>query len=355
MPAGSKPVLAGLVAQELAELLKAYPAFRARQIHKWICSGAGSFEDMSNLPLALRHELAQQYNLFSSAPLSQIQDKDGTVKLGIALQDSAVIEAVILRDDEGRNTACLSTQAGCPAGCVFCKTGSLGFKRNLTSAEIAGQFLHLKKIEPEISHIVIMGMGEPLLNLEELRKALYFFMETGGLNISKRRITLSTCGIEKSILDFAEHGPDIRLALSLTTARRELRERLMPISRAHPLPQIREALLEYQLIRQRRITLEMVLLGGINTSTADADAAADFVKGGSTGGNGSGKKLKAVINLIPWNPVQGIAFEGQPLRPPSHPEIAAFTTALEQHGLNVTRRFRKGAGISGACGQLGVV
>ena len=333
--------------EDLAELLKAYPSFRSRQIHKWICGGAGTFDEMSNLPLSLRNELVENYSLFSGEASLQLRDADGTVKLGITLEDGAVIEAVILSDGEGRKTACLSTQAGCAARCIFCKTGTLGFKRNLSAAEIAGQFLHLKRMEPEISHIVIMGMGEPLLNLGELRKALSFFMESGGLSVSKRRITLSTCGIEKGLLDFAEHGPDIRLALSLTTAKEELRNRLMPISRENPLHRIKEALLAYQQKRGRRITLEMVLLGGINTGTSDAQALAGFVRDGG--------ELDAVINLIPWNPVEGLEFDGQPLRPPSQRETAAFTAALESRALTVTRRFRKGSGISGACGQLGQV
>ena len=339
-----KPVLAGLLKEELAELLKAYPAFRARQIHKWICCGAGTFDEMSNLPFSLRQELAESYRLFSGTISSQLRDADGTVKLGISLEDGAVIEAVILSDGEGRKTACLSTQAGCPAACIFCKTGTLGFKRNLSAAEIAGQFLFLRRVDPEISHIVIMGMGEPLFNMAELRKALLFFMESGGLNISKRRITISTCGIIKGLLDFADQGPDIRLAISLTSARQELRQQLMPISRENPLPQVREALFAYQEKRKRRITLEMVLLGGINTGACDAQAAAAFCAG-----------LDAVVNLIPWNPVAGLTFEGKPLRPPTQRETTDFTAALESLGLNVTRRFKKGEGISGACGQLGVV
>ncbi|MCL2373934.1 MAG: 23S rRNA (adenine(2503)-C(2))-methyltransferase RlmN [Treponema sp.] len=342
-----KPALAGLPAEELARLLKAYPPFRSRQIHQWICGGAAAFDEMINLPAALRKDLAEQYDLIPGAASSRREDADGTAKLGITFADGAAVEAVILSDGEGRKTACLSTQAGCPAGCVFCKTGSLGFKRNLSAAEIAGQFLHLRKMAPGISHIVIMGMGEPLLNLEELRSALGFFMENGGLNISKRRITISSCGIEKGILDLAEYGPDARFALSLTTARQELRQRLMPISRENPLPKIRDALVKYQKTRKQRITLEMVLLGGINSSARDAEAAAEFVR--------SGAGLDAVINLIPWNPVAGLEFEGRALRAPTPRETADFTAALENRGLKVTRRFRKGSSICGACGQLGAL
>ena len=291
----SKPVLAGRVPEELAELLRPYPNFRTKQIYKWICQAAAGFDEMSNLPLSLRKELEEKFTLLSGTPSSELLDTDGTVKLGISYEDGVVIEGVILKDGKERKTACLSTQAGCPLGCVFCKTGKLKFARNLTAAEICGQFLHLKKREQDISHIVIMGMGEPLLNLEELRKAIVFFTDTNGLNISKRRITVSTSGIEKGILELANNGPDLRLALSLTSAREKLREALMPVTRENPLPCIKNALLHYQEKRKRRITLEMVLLGGINTGAQDVIAAADFAKG-----------LDLVVNLIPWNPVDDI-------------------------------------------------
>ena len=340
----SKPVLAGISFMELSRLLSSYPSFRAKQVYSWICTGASSFNDMSNLPLTLRKELEDKFSLFPCALFSTLTDPDGTVKLGLDLEDGARIEAVILSDGEGRKTACLSTQAGCPSGCVFCKTGTLGFRRNLSAAEIAGQFLQLKIKEPEISHIVIMGMGEPLLNLENLRAAIDFIMDPAGLNISKRRITLSTCGIEKGIIDLCDNGPDIRLALSLTAAREELRKRLMPITQGNPLPLVKKALIQYQKKMKKRITLEMVLLSGINMEMHDAQALAEFAKG-----------LDVVINLIPWNSVDGLEFEGKPLCPPSANEIAVFTAALESLDLKITRRFAKGQSVSGACGQLGVV
>jgi 23S rRNA (adenine2503-C2)-methyltransferase len=187
-----------------------------------------------------------------------------------------------------------------------------------------------------------MGMGEPLLNLEELGKALVFFTEPEGLNISKRRITVSTSGIEKGILDLRGAFPGIRLALSLTTASRDLRERLMPITRQNPLPRIKEALLLYQKEKKLRITLEIVLIGGVNTDLSGARETAEFASG-----------LDTVINLIPWNPVDGLEFEGRPLQAPTIRETADFCAALESHGLKVTRRIGKGLGISGACGQLG--
>ena len=339
-----KPVLAGLSLEGLAELLGSYPSFRSRQIYHWICRGASSFDEMSDLPMALRRDLAENYRVFSGTVVSEQRDRDKTIKLGISLDDSAVIEAVILRDGGNRKTACLSTQAGCPMGCVFCKTGMLGFRRNLLYHEIAEQFLRLRQIDTGISHLVIMGMGEPLLNLGELRKALDYFMDSRGLNISKRRLTLSTCGIEKGILDLAEQGPDIRLALSLTSARQALREKLMPAGRENTLPRLKDALLLYQKKADRRITLEIVLLGGINTGPDEAAAIAEFAQG-----------LRTVVNLIPWNPVEKKEFEGQPLRPPTRNETAEFAAALEKHGLKVTLRTGKGMGISAACGQLGVV
>ena len=345
----NKPILSGLTIAEIGEALSTYPPYRARQIYKWIISGASSFDEMSSLPLQLRNELTENFRLSPGSVGSELSDKDGTVKLGINLEDGFAVEAVLLDDGKGRKTACLSTQAGCPMGCVFCKTGSLGFGRNLSAGEISSQFLKLREREKGISHIVIMGMGEPLLNLGELRKALNFLTEKDGLNISKRRITLSTCGLAEGIIDLADNGPDIRLALSLTAAREELRRKLMPVSRENPLPLVREALLYYQKKTGRRITLEVVLLGGVNSSDADAGAIAAFNRG-----------IESVINLIPWNPAEDssgirLEFEGKPLSSPAPREIADFTAALKNRGLKVTQRTGKGGAIRGACGQLGSV
>ena len=338
----NKTVLAGLLPEELSVLLNSYPLFRCRQLYQWILSGASAFDDMSSLPVQMRKELEENFQLYSCSTSSELKDQDGTVKLGINLEDGAVIEGVILSDEENNKTACISTQAGCPMGCVFCKTGMLGFKRNLLAAEISAQFLLLLQKEPKISNIVIMGMGEPLLNLDALRKSLNFFMHSGGLSISRRRITLSTCGIEKGIIDLADNGPDIRLALSLTTARQELRERLMPVTRNNPLSKIRDALLHYQKKTRQRLTLEMVLLEGINTSPAEAGAVAEFTRG-----------LDAIINLIPWNSVPGLNLDGRALKSPPSMETSAFADALKYRGLRVTQRYEKGRGIQAACGQLG--
>ncbi|MDR3342085.1 MAG: 23S rRNA (adenine(2503)-C(2))-methyltransferase RlmN [Treponema sp.] len=328
--------------EALQETLKPLPAYRARQVFKWLAGGVRSFDAMTNLSRALREALDARFSCYSSVISAQFPDPDGTVKLQITLQDDKRIEAVILADALQRRTACLSTQVGCPMGCVFCKTGTLGWSRNLDSAEMVEQLFHLRSIQPDIANIVIMGMGEPLMNLSELRTALGVFTDPEGLGFSKRRITLSTSGIAKGIRDLADNGPDIRLALSLTTADTRLRERLMPVTLTNPLPVVKEALRYYQHRRRRRITLEAVLLGGINTRDEDVDALVDFVKG-----------LDAVINLISWNPVEGMTFEGRPLRQPSQGEVAGFMARLEKKQIKVTQRLRKGRSIAGACGQLG--
>ncbi|MDR2259066.1 MAG: 23S rRNA (adenine(2503)-C(2))-methyltransferase RlmN [Treponema sp.] len=348
-----KPALSGLPLDELIELIKPLPAFRARQIFRWIAGGAFAFEQMTNLPRPLREELEGRFRVYSSAVTARLEDPDGTVKLQIRLWDGARIEAVLLsdggdgpsrREDGARKTACLSTQAGCPAGCVFCKTGTLGFLRNLDSAEITEQFLFLRGLVPGISNIVIMGMGEPLLNLGELRRGLSVLTDSQGLGLSPRRVTLSSSGITTGIRDLADRGPGIRLALSLTTADENLRQRLMPIGRANPLPELKEALRYYQRQGGGRITLEAVLLSGLNTRREDAAALITFAEG-----------LDAVVNLIPWNPVDGMEFEGKPLKEPTPKETGNFIRLLERGGLNVTRRFRRGRSIGGACGQLGVL
>jgi 23S rRNA (adenine2503-C2)-methyltransferase len=344
----------GMPLEELANMLSPLPKFRAVQIFKWIAQGISSFNEMDNLPLELRKELAERYTLRPKASVEDRRGADGTVKLALRFADGARIEAVLLADSSERRTACLSTQVGCPAGCVFCKTGA-GFTRNLNSAEIVEQFFLLKSIAAEGSHtmdagqgakhpvsnIVIMGMGEPLMNLAELRRALSVITCRDGLHFSRQRITVSTCGIAEGIADIAKNGPGVRIALSLTTADERLRRRLMPLTASHPLSKVKKALMAFQASGGGRVTLEAVLLGGINTRAEDAASIAQFARG-----------LDAAVNLIPWNPVKGLDFEGKALQEPSAAEIKAFTQRLKTLGLNVTRRYRRGREVAGACGQL---
>lgn len=348
------PALSGMTLSQITEALCGLPSYRAKQIFSWIARGARSFDEMSNLPHELRKKLAENYAIRKSRVSKTLKDKDGTVKLRLELADGEAIETVLLnaatdssgKIEKNRYTACLSTQAGCPVGCVFCKTGSLGFKRNLEVSEITEQFLHLSdtvnKEGQKISNIVIMGMGEPLLNLNALRLSLEILCNSCGARLSKRKITVSTSGMCSGILEMALHGPEAELALSLTSAREALRNRLMPGTQNDPLAEIKRALRVYREKQGRRITVEMVLLKGINTGEEEAAALTAFVK-----------DIGALVNLIPWNPVEGLSFEGKALQTPEEAEIEQFRSMLEQRGITVTRRYRRGRGISGACGQLG--
>ena len=343
--------LIGLTLPEI-ERLASLPRFRAGQIYRWIIGGQGDFDKMTDIPISLRDELKSRFRVFSGS-VDQVFEDSGTKKIVIALNDGLKIEAVLLNDGKNRLTACLSTQAGCPVGCVFCKTGSLGFKRDLVCAEIVEQFIYLRaqalgesgaenKEKHIIGNIVVMGMGEPLLNLQQLRKAIAVFTDKQGMNLSARRITVSTCGICPALFDIAENGPYARLALSLVTADENLRRRLMPLAETNPLLKVKEALILFQRNGGGRVTLEAPLLGGVNTRDEDAKSAAEFAKG-----------LDAVVNIIPWNPVADLEFEGRPLREPEKKETENFIRLLESYGLKVTTRLRKGRRVMGACGQLG--
>ena len=327
-------------------------AYRAKQIFSWICRGSLSFDTMSDLPQSLRTSLEKYACIRGSKQKKRLLDPDGTNKLVLELHDGKCIETVLLPAGNGRYTACLSVQAGCPMACVFCKTGSMGFLRNLETWEIADQFLFLagelaeqsKALQKEfrISNIVVMGMGEPLLNISPLRKALDILCDPLGFGISKRKIIISTSGIYNGIVDLAENGPLVDLAFSLVSAREELRRSLMPGTINEPLSKIKQALVLYKKKQGRRITLETVLLGGINTTSEDAKAIITFASG-----------LDATINLIPWNPVDKLLYEGKKLFRPETAEIQNFSRLLKEGGLRVTQRYRRGRSINGACGQLG--
>ena len=370
-----KQSLAGLPQNEIETLLtESLPALRgelgynirAKQIYKWIARGVSGFEQMTDIPALMQKQLQERFALYSSAVTSCHEDGDAK-KIVITLNDGLKIEAVLLSDGKNRLTACISTQAGCPARCVFCMTGSLKFKRNLSYGEIVEQYLHLRRIvnisgrdadaqksqinflpqtgtnrhEHLIDNIVVMGMGEPLLNLGNLRKAADTLNDKAGLNFSRRRITVSTCGICDGLFEIAKE-PFVRLALSLTTGDEELRRELMPITKSNPLDKAHEALKLFQDNNGGRVTLEIPLLGGINTRGKDAKSVAEFARG-----------LDAVVNIIPWNPVNGFKFKGNLLREPEKKETTDFIKMLESYGLKTTMRLHKGQRIMGACGQLG--
>ncbi len=327
----------GLGPEELVDRLSPDKPFRARQVFKWIASGARSYDAMTNLPLAERKRYESQLPLFSTRVSQTLKDPDGTVKLQIELADGDAVETVLLTDSEGRKTACVSCQVGCPMACAFCQTGHIGYRRNLSAGEIVEQFFHLEDSVGALDNIVFMGMGEPMLNLEAIRKSIAILTHSDGRALSKRRITISTSGICAGIRSLADEGPSVRLAVSLTTANQKLRTELMPVTQANPLPELKEAIRYFYEKTGNRVTLEAALMGGVNTSSESARELADFARG-----------LNVHVNLIAWNPVPTL-----PFTTPTNQETRGFLKALEGHGLNVTLRMKRGEKIGGACGQLG--
>lgn len=332
--------LAGQLPEQLSSSLNLGASYRALQVFQWIHRGARSFSEMTNLPAAMREKLSEDYPRILTTDLEQRQkdSADGSQKFTLRLSDGLLVESVLLQDGKGRFTACLSSQVGCAMGCRFCRTASMGLKRNLTSSEIVEQLLHLKSLAPDITHIVFMGMGEPLANLEEVRSAIAIIHHSEAHNIGHRRITLSTCGLAEEIKGLAVQGPPVKLAVSLVAPRDELRSQLMPINRKYPLADLKRALLEYQRLSGKRITLEYVLLKGYNDTLEDLQALTSFCSG-----------LSVLINLIPWNPAAELPFVS-----PSVQETDQFARAIEHLGIPVSKRMRKGRGINGACGQLAV-
>ena len=333
-----KIVLSGLLSEEITQKLELSQGFRGKQIFKWIGNGVKSFDDMTNLSLDLRNTLKEKALVRSSTVSNVLKDPDGTIKLQITLFDNNAVETVLLTDKEGRKTACVSCQAGCAMKCAFCMTGTLGLSRNLEAGEIVEQFLYLEEIAGKLDNIVFMGMGEPMQNLEGIRKAIQILCHKDGRALSSKRITLSTCGIIKGIYDLADNGPHIRLAVSLTTANEDLRKEIMPVTAGNSLADLRKAIDYYAEKSGKRVTLEAALLHNKNTDKISADNLINFAKG-----------IDVNINLSPWNPVSIL-----PFTEPTTEEVKHFVGLIEKAGLNVTLRTRRGRKIGGACGQLGV-
>jgi 23S rRNA (adenine2503-C2)-methyltransferase len=336
--------ISALSPEELNDTLSLRPAFRGRQLFHWIHRRL-VFDPalMTDLPADLRDGLAGRIRCLTLDIADCRRDEDGTVKYGLRLDDGRVIETVLLTDLRGRRTACLSTQAGCGMNCRFCRTARLGLGRNLTASEIVEQLLLLRSRHGEIANVVFMGMGEPLANLEALRRAVGVLTFPEGTAMSLRRLTLSTCGLIDGILDLAAGGPHLRLALSLLTADQELRAELMPAARINRLPELRRALQTYQAATGKRITLELVLLAGVNDGRKDVEAVRRFVEG-ERGGAG----LRVLANLIPYNHVDGLPYAPSPAA-----RVESFRRRLLEAGIPASTRLPRGPGIGGACGQLG--
>ncbi|MBM4069529.1 MAG: 23S rRNA (adenine(2503)-C(2))-methyltransferase RlmN [Planctomycetes bacterium] len=337
--------LLGLSRDELAVWLRerGLPAMRARQLRRWlIVEGADSFAGMTDLPKALREELAEAFVPLETTVARHMQAADGTHKLLVRLQDGQLIECVLIQEND-RRTACISTQVGCGMGCVFCASGLNGVERNLTAGEIIEQLLRLRAMpaaaavtEKRLTNIVVMGMGEPLANLDALLEALQAATGKDGMGIGARHVTISTVGLPAKMRRLADLGKQYHLAVSLHAPSDALRTRIVPTNAKTGIAAILEAADYYFQKTGRQVTFEYVMLGGVNDSAADAEKLAGLLRGRC-----------AHVNLIPFNDVSGL-----PDRGPSPEAVAAFQAIIRRRGVSVKVRKRKGAGIDAACGQL---
>jgi 23S rRNA (adenine2503-C2)-methyltransferase len=327
--------------EELAQRLAAggYPPLRARQIRRWLLVGrASSFDAMTDLPAKLRAELARSYVPFSLRLVRHLQSADQTHKLLLQTRDQRLIECVLIQQD-GRKTACISTQVGCGMGCVFCASGLNGVERNLSAGEIIEQLVLLRNLtgpSERLTHIVVMGMGEPLANLTNLLAALEVACDKDGLGIGARHVTISTVGLPGKIRKLAEAGKQYHLAVSLHAPNDALRSQIVPTNAKTGIRAILEAADAFQAITGRQVTYEYVLLGGLNDSPSHGRELARLLHG-----------RQAHVNLIPFNHVAGL-----PYRRPSAEAQQQFIAQLRQSGISVKVRKRRGADIDAACGQL---
>jgi 23S rRNA (adenine2503-C2)-methyltransferase len=328
------------------------PAFRARQAWEWTARGTAGYEAMTNLPRALREELAAAVPFSTLTVETERESRDGTVKTLFRTADGHPVEAVLMRYRDGRRSLCLSSQSGCPLTCTFCATGSMAFGRNLTASEILDQALHFRRLT-KVDHAVFMGMGEPMLNLDEVLGAARRLPDLG---ITHRRTTISTVGWLPGLRRFVDEVDEpIRLALSLHAPDDELRSRIMPVNEKYPIADVVAACRRQAEATRRRVFVEYVMLAGVNDAPEQARSLAQLL------GRDHFK-----VNLIPYNPwaasTGGLAAGARPNTPPtaagglyegsSRERIAAFRHELERARVPVTVRLTRGRDIEAACGQL---
>ena len=329
--------LKSLSQQEMTDVLKSMgqPAFRGKQVFTWLHKGARSFEEMTNLPKALRDHLAAECILnVPQVARKQISKLDGTIKYLWELADGNCIESVLMRYHHG-NTICISSQVGCRMGCAFCASTIAGKVRDLTPAEMLDQVLFTQLDSGlEISNIVLMGIGEPMDNLDNVLKFLELVNHPDGMNIGMRHISLSTCGVIPGIRRLSEAGLQLTLSVSLHAPDDETRSRIMPVNRAYHVDDLFAACHEYFRKTGRRISFEYSMIDGVNDNDWQADLIAKRLKG-----------MPGHVNLIPLNDVVESPFK------PSK-RIAAFQKRLESHGLTATVRRSLGGDIDASCGQL---
>jgi len=326
--------LAAVLAEELGQ-----PAYRARQILQGVCqAGWRAYDDMTSLPAELRRRLAARLPLRQPEIRDCRLSEDGSRKYVLGLADGKAVEAVHIVD-RGRNTFCISSQVGCAFGCDFCLTARMGLVRQLGAGEIVGQVLTLAD-EAGLGHerfnVVLMGMGEPLHNFDAVALALRFLLSSAYMNLSHRRITLSTVGHVEGLRRLArlKHRP--RLAVSLNAAEDRLRSRMMPVNRAHPLEELMKALEAYPLRKRERITFEYVVMAGLNDAPAEADRLATLVR-----------RVPSKVNLIPFNEDPSL-----PQRRPEPGVVETFRDRLLDLGVAASIRWSRGVDIRAACGQL---
>ena len=323
------------------------PKFRAKQIFGWIYggmskdgsfrSGVTSFDEMTNLSKALREKLSESAELMSLEVLrEQVSKLDGTRKFLFGLPDGNAIESVFMKYKFG-NSICVSSQAGCRMGCRFCASTIGGLKRNLTAGEIAGQILAAERQTGErISHVVVMGTGEPFDNYENLSKFIHIINDPNGLNIGMRNITVSTCGLVPKIAEFAEDFPQVNLAISLHAVNNEMRDEMMPVNRSYPMEVLLDACRSYADKTSRRVTFEYTLVKGVNDSPEYARKLADRLHG-----------MLCHVNLIPLNKVEETGYDTT-----ERGAVLKFQQVLTECGIPATIRRELGDDIDAACGQL---
>ena len=329
--------LKNLTSAELIEFLSGLgkERFRSKQLMGWIYKKhVTEFSQMTDLSKGLRGELETKAYVSDWHPECVEESADGTRKYLFRLEDGASIETVLIPMENGRYTLCISSQVGCAMQCDFCCTGSFGLQRNLTTAEIVNQVCAVAR-ESKINNIVVMGMGEPLHNLDNMVKALDIFFDPAGMDYSSRKITLSTCGLVPQMHELAQRV-NVNLAVSLNASNDEVRDKLMPVNRRYPLKELMQACRNFPLHGKRRITFEYILIKGLNNSVADAQRLVKLLHG-----------VKAKVNLIPFN-----EHENSKYRCPDEHTINLFQSYLLQRNIVAIRRASKGRDISAACGQL---
>jgi 23S rRNA (adenine2503-C2)-methyltransferase len=324
--------------EALAESLGA-PPYRGRQLARWIFGrGVVELDRMSDLPRELRTALADQARVELPEVERRTPSQDGSHKLVLRYPDGARVQAVLMPDGD-RLTLCVSTQVGCGFGCAFCYTGTMGLERNLSAGEIVAQVMVARQGLPphaRITHIVYMGMGEPLANYAATVKSLRILTDPQGFGFSPRRITVSTVGLVSGIERLARESLKVNLAISLHATSNEIRDRIMPVNRGFAIEELLAACRRFPLPFRQRMTFEYVLLDGVNDGADDARRLVRLLKG-----------IRAKINLIPFNDWEGSGFSRPPL-----PRILAFQAVLLEHGITATIRWSKGEDIGAACGQL---